>query len=147
MLVVSIGVLLAACGGGGNGGSGPRTGLPVDVSLTEYSVSLGRSSVPAGSTVFDVSNRGPDKEHEFVLVKTDLAPDKLPTKPDGTVDEMGQGIEILGEIEPFAPGETKDKSFELVAGKYVMFCNILDTSSAPAKAHYQLGMRAGFSVS
>jgi len=134
MLIGSVAALCAACGGGGGGGAGPRAGLPIDVSLTEYSISLGRSDIPAGSTVFDVSNRGPDKDHEFVLVKTDLAPNKLPTKPDGTVDEAGAGMEILGQIAAFAPGDTKMKSFELVAGKYVMFCNLLDTSSTPAKA-------------
>ena len=44
----------------------------------------------------------------------------------------------VGEIGNIGKGKTKSKTFTLKAGKYVLVCNI-------AK-HYQLGMRAPFTV-
>ena len=46
-------------------------------------------SADAGDVKFNVENTGLDDVHEFVVLKTDLDPDALPTLPDGSVDENG----------------------------------------------------------
>jgi uncharacterized cupredoxin-like copper-binding protein len=54
-------------------------GSTTKVSVIEqnYGIFLNRVIVPAGTVEFDLSNSGPD-QHEFVIFKTDLAPDQLP---------------------------------------------------------------------
>jgi hypothetical protein len=45
---------------------------------------------------------------EFVVFRTDLGPTELPTDENGAVDETGEGIELIGEIEDIPVGETKN---------------------------------------
>jgi uncharacterized cupredoxin-like copper-binding protein len=124
-----------ACGGGGG---------TVDVTLQEFAVGADPSSVGAGDVKFDVTNNGPEDEHEFVVIKTDLAPTELPVDENGAVDEEGAGIDVIGEIEPFAVGQTKSITFDLEAGSYVLICNVWDAQEQ--EAHYSEGMRTGFTV-
>jgi hypothetical protein len=78
---------------GASGGSGAQTGAgAVDITLQEYAIIPGAASTPAGSVTFNVTNKGPDEVHEFVVIQTDLAPDALPTGKDGSVDEEGEGV-------------------------------------------------------
>jgi uncharacterized cupredoxin-like copper-binding protein len=114
------------------------------VSVHEFEVVPETSSASAGEVTFTVTNTGPDDVHEFVVVKTDLAPDALPTEANGAVDESGAGIEPVDEIEDIAVGDTASVTVNLEAGSYVLMCNIYD--KAEKEAHYQQGMRTGFTV-
>lgn len=122
----------------------------VAVTLQEYAVLPAQASAPAGTVTFAVENKGPKHNHELVVVRTDLAPESLPTKADGSVDETGAGIaQALGEIEELAPNKTESKAFELQAGKYVLFCNLVEAHDGMADmpmVHYKLGMRTAFTV-
>jgi uncharacterized cupredoxin-like copper-binding protein len=130
---------LAACGGGEE--------TTVAVTVQEFSVLPAQDSAPAGSITFDVENTGPEDTHEFVVIKTDLAPDALPTAEDGSVDETGEGIdEVIGEIEDIATGSTETLTVDLEAGSYVLLCNIVEEEGGDTLVHYQLGMRTGFTV-
>ena len=93
---------------------------------------------------FNATNNGPDDDHEFVVIQTDLSPTDLPTKPDGSVDEEGAGITVIDEIEPFAVGKTETLTVDLDAGSYALICNVYDAKEK--EAHYQEGMRTGFTV-
>ena len=55
--------------------------------------------------------------HEFVVIATDLAITELPTVEDGSVDEAGEGLEVIGEIEDIPVGETQSVTLDLEAGK------------------------------
>ena len=68
----------------------------VQITLQEFSVSADPASVPAGSVTFEATNDGPDDVHEFVVIATDLAITELPTAEDGSVDEAGEGLEVIG---------------------------------------------------
>jgi uncharacterized cupredoxin-like copper-binding protein len=116
----------------------------VDVTLQEFAIGTSVTSAPAGSVTFDASNEGPDDDHEFVIIKTDLGLTELPTNPDGSVDEEGAGIEAIDEIAEFPPGETATLTVDLDAGNYVFICNVYD--EADQESHYQEGMRAAFVV-
>jgi hypothetical protein len=129
---------LVACGGSKQ--------TAVDVTLQEYSVILAADSAPAGEVTFDVENTGPNDPHEFVVIRTDLAPDALPTSDDGSVDEEGVGIDVIGEIEAFPVGETHSATFDLEAGGYVFICNVVEEDDGETEAHYQQGMRTAFTV-
>lgn len=132
---------IASCGGDDGGGGG---GGNVAVTLQEFSVGTDPASAPAGSVTFDATNDGPDDQHEFVVIKTDLGLTDLPTDENGAVDEEGDGIEIIDEIEPFDVGETKTLTVDLEAGSYVLICNVWDEEEQ--EAHYQEGMRTSFTV-
>jgi uncharacterized cupredoxin-like copper-binding protein len=95
---------------------------------------------------FTVNNTGPEDTHEFVVFKTDLAPDALPTAPDGSVDEEGEGVQLVDEIEDIAVGDTPTLTVTLDAGSYVLICNIVEDEGDEAIVHYQQGMRTAFTV-
>jgi len=116
----------------------------VAVSLQEWSVVPAQSSAPAGDVTFEVTNDGPEDIHEFVVLRTDLDPADLPVDEDGVVGEEGEGIEVIDEIEDIPVGDSQDLTVSLDAGNYVLLCNIW--SPEEAEAHYQMGMRVGFTV-
>ena len=105
-----------------------------------------QDSAPAGEVTFNVGNVGPEDTHEFVIFRTDLAPDALPTAPDGSVDEEGEGVELIDEIEDIAVGATPTLTVSLDAGSYVLICNIVEDEGDETIVHYQQGMWTGFTV-
>jgi uncharacterized cupredoxin-like copper-binding protein len=146
------GLALVACGGE-EPAQAPTTQAPtttavttVGVTLQEFSVTPAPKSAPAGQVTFDAKNTGPKDPHELVVIKTDLAPDALPTTSEGKVDENGAGIEVIGEIEEFKVGETQSKAFDLTAGSYVLICNVVEEEEGKTEAHYKQGMRTDFTV-
>ena len=147
--VAALALVSAGCSdddGDTTGATGQETGAggAVDVTVQEFAVIPASASAPAGDVTFNVTNEGPDDVHEFVVFQTDLAPDALPTNDDGTVDEEGEGVELQGEIEDIAVGDTQNLTVDLPAGNYVFICNIYD--AAEKEAHYQEGMRVAFTV-
>jgi len=112
--------------------------LPADVNvivdMKEYTITLNTPTAKAGVVKFGIRNIG-TMVHDFDLIKTDLAPDKLPidlasakAKTDGLVKQM---INI-------AQGRVTTLEAQLEAGHYVIICNVA--------GHYQLGMRAELTV-
>lgn len=147
-------VLLAACGDDDDNTSTPTaartstaagTPIVVDVGLNDYEVVPDPDSGPAaGDYEFQVTNTGPSV-HEFVVVKTDLAADNLPTDSEGAVVEGG-ALEAIGEIEDIAVGSPQTFTASLDAGHYVLFCNIVEQGGGGAVAHYVQGMHKDFTV-
>lgn len=131
----------AACVPVGEGG-----GVPVAVTLTEWAVAPDPAEAPAGAVTFAIDNAG-EEVHELVVVRADSPEDLIVT--DGQVDEeaLPEGA-FIGEVEGFPAGETCEGTFELAAGDYVLFCNILETEAdGSVESHYEEGMFTGFSVS
>ena len=124
--------------------TGGAAGTEVDVTLQEFSVIPDVDSVEAGEVTFKVENVGPDDVHEFVIFKTELEPDALPTVADSSVDEAGEGVELIDEIEDIPVGETQSVTVDLEAGSYVLICNIYDETEN--EAHYAEGMHTAFTV-
>ena len=125
-------VFLAGCAAQG---AQPGTGGQVSVTLTDTGVTLGQSSINSGPVTFKVKNAG-SIEHELVVVRTDIAQDKL--QPDA--DEPGKMSEegAQGESGDLAAGLTKDFTLNLSPGKYVLMCN--------QPGHYMVGMHIAFVV-
>jgi len=147
-------VALVACSSSDNGSSGSTTkaasitspaasaGNTVDVVIKEWSINPSVLTAKAGTITFNVNNTGPKEEHEFVVLKTDLAPADLPKLDNGSVDEEGAGITSPGEIEGIAPGDQKTATFDLTPGKYILICNIIEGN----EVHFQEGMYREFTV-
>ena len=147
-LAVILAVLAVACGDddddddGGDGG-GATT---VDVLLSEFIVEPDPASAGAGDITFAVTNEG-EEVHEFVIVKTDLAADALPTLDDGSFDEEGEGVEVVDEIEDIAAGANGEVTANLETGGYILLCNLVEEEdSGETESHYEEGMHAAFTV-
>ena len=125
----------------------PSGATSVSVALQEFAIVPSVASVPAGTVKFVTKNTGPDDVHEMVVLRTDLDPAALPVDKDGKADEEGDGITSIGETGDVAVGETKEASFDLAPGKYVLICNIVQTEpDGSIEAHYKVGMRTAFTV-
>lgn len=118
---------------------GPTT---VDVAIKEWKFEPTRTSAPAGKVTFTATNNGKEV-HELVLFQTDLAPGDLPTDEDGAVDERGEGLTPVDEVEDVKPGKTKSFTVNLKPGKYVMACNVVEDG----EVHYEHKMYRAFTVS
>ncbi|MGZ8687597.1 MAG: cupredoxin domain-containing protein [Gaiellaceae bacterium] len=104
----------------------------VKVSLKEFKVLPSTKSVKAGKVTFSAKNVG-NVDHELVVIKTNVAPGKLPVKND-KASEKG----LVGKIPELKPGKSGKVTLKLAKGKYVLLCNIA--------AHYQAGQYTAFSV-
>ncbi len=133
----AISVLLAliafvsACGGQP---AGPRV---VNVELTTFAIKPNVSSVKAGEVIFRVTNRAADQAHEFLVIKSDKAPEALPYDSGENIVPEDQ-IESLGEVPELAPGNSGELKLTLAPGKYLLMCNIA--------THFKAGMVLPFTV-
>lgn len=126
----------------------------IGVTLQEWSVVPEEGSAPAGEMTFDVENAG-EKNHEFMVVATDLDLTQLPTNKDGSFDKEGDDVEVVdatnaaahGAMEDHAeiePGDGKEFMYELDAGNYVLMCNLVEETDDEEEVHFTLGMRIPF---
>lgn len=142
---LAVAVAAAGCGDdetttGETAATGATAGAEtINVDMKEYSITPEKSEVAAGDVKFNVSNTG-KLLHEFLVIKTDLAPDKLPASKaqPGKIDEDARDLTVIGEIEDLEPGETDDKTFKVDPGKYVLICNIA--------GHYKAGQYVALTV-
>lgn len=142
--------LVGACSGStatSPDSSEPGAASTVNVTLQEFAVIPEVASVGSGAVTFAIENTGPDDVHEFVVLKTDLAPDALPVDENGAVTEDVDGITLIGEAEDIEVGGAASLDVDLTPGKYVLICNILQTEpDGSLEAHYKVGMRTPFEV-
>jgi uncharacterized cupredoxin-like copper-binding protein len=96
---------------------------------------VNQTTTKSGKVSFKITNTG-SVVHEFVIVQTDLAADKLPTTPDGDVDE--EKLESPGEQGDLDVGKSADLTVDLKPGRYLLICNLPN--------HYKLGMHTEFTV-
>ncbi len=104
----------------------------MNVELGEMYVTPTSKTVKAGNVKFVVKNAG-KMLHELVIIKSDTAYDALPVT-NGRVSEDGS----VGEVADIEAGATKDGTFKLEPGKYILLCNI--------SGHYAGGMRETLTV-
>lgn len=116
----------------------------VAVELSEFYIAPEPAEVAAGTIGFDLSNVGVDP-HELVVIKTDTAPDALPTDDDGAVVEDDIDGEVIGEVEGFNE-DSCHGVFDLDPGAYVLICNLVEIEDGEVEAHYSKGMRIAFDV-
>ena len=129
--LAALALLVVACAGPA---AEAPAGSQVIAEMADYKITVNVPSVKAGSIKIGVRNLG-TMEHSFEVIKTDLAPDKLPV--DGASAKANEDGKV-GEFKSIPAGKSAAVTIDLVPGKYVFICNIA--------GHYQLGMRTGFTV-
>lgn len=161
LLLAVLALVLTACGGDdstGDGGgakiTGGDSGQTIAVTVGESGpddmyMRLNQDSVSAGSVTFLVTNEG-QKEHEFIVIKSDTPAGDFPLAESGGTtegeEEMGHGHdideeaagEVMGEIADLAAGATDELALTLEPGHYALLCNL--------EGHYVGGMWADFQV-
>lgn len=102
--------------------------------LREHTITLTSNEVRAGEVTFVIRNRG-GQAHDLIVIKTDLAADKL------LVDQQTQKASEEGRVdgvELINPGRSGNLRLALAPGHYVLICNV--------PTHYALGMRTELTV-
>ncbi len=137
--LIAVVSLLAGCSG-----SSDTTG-PIAATVKEWQISLSSTTHAAGAITFNIKNDG-DKEHEFVVRKTDLKSDALPLNADGEVSEDAPELTEVGdpsEVAEIASGSSdRTLTVTLQPGHYVIFCNL----HVEDLLHYQKGMHIDLTV-
>lgn len=101
----------------------------------EWAFGTALGSAPAGEVTFEMLNEGA-VVHDLWVVRTDLAYDQLPV--EGGVAVTGGVNEVIDKVLETDAGTTISLTVNLEPGNYALICNI--------PAHYQLGMRAPFTI-
>ena len=115
----------------------PR-GTLQNVLLKDFEVKQEATVVPAGTVSFRLLGQGPTT-HEFIVVRTDRPPDKLPLQRDGlTVNEEAPGVDLVDEAQGLDIDDRQTLVLDLAAGDYVLYCNL--------EGHYLGGMYAALTV-
>lgn len=98
--------------------------------MREYSMGLTATEARPGEVTFVARNVG-TVAHQLVVIRTDLAADKLPIdRATAKASEDGK----VGGVDDVQPGKSLNLKLDLPPGHYVVICNV--------PTHYQLGMRA-----
>lgn len=138
--LLGLAALAAACGGSSADDDASAEDAQqasrnaITVSAREFSFEADQQTVAAGRVTLTLVNRG-SVPHDLVVVRTDLAPDKLPAK-NGVADVPAS--EEIAHVHDVRAGARKSVSEELKPGKYVLICNV--------PAHYQAGMHLALTV-
>ena len=141
--VLAVGVVLGACSSSEPAATATASAAAtaaqpkatVAVTLKDFGVAAAPASVAAGQITFAVQNSGAIP-HQLVVVKSDLAPDKLPQVNQKLVDV--KQVPAVAETQQFDGGKKQEVTATLQPGKYVLFCNV--------ESHYISGMFTAFTV-
>jgi uncharacterized cupredoxin-like copper-binding protein len=116
-----------------------EAGSHITATIADMSIALSTHTVPEGFVTFDITNNGPSL-HELVVLKTNIAPGKLPDNPDeeGMVQEDAAGIVPMGEDGNIPPNTDATLTLHLKPGKYQIICNL--------PGHYAAGMYTDLTV-
>ena len=113
---------------------GAAPGVVIVVGI-EWAFGTGLPSIAAGEVTFEMINEGA-VVHDIWVLRTAHAYDALPVQSGVAV--TGGDVEVVEKVLETASGTTVSLTASLVPGSYVLICNI--------PAHYELGMRAPFTI-
>ena len=133
-------IVLGGCQSASNGDSAEpddSNDRTVVASMGEWYVKPDATEMSEGTVTFRVTNAGSIR-HEFVVVRTSLAPGLIPVEGDARFNEKRGDITIVDEIPEYGNGMTKTLTVDLDAGSYQLVCNL--------PGHYRLGMWSPFTV-
>ena len=114
--------------------SGSDTSGDIAITMKDFSLTAEPATFASDGVTFAIENRGPSV-HEFVIIRSDVEPGELPVA-NGLIPE--DQVDLVDEAEDIAPGTNTTLTVNLEPGSYVLVCNI--------PGHYELGMRADFTV-
>jgi hypothetical protein len=117
----------------------------VNVTLAEWSIVTDPTSIPKGTVEFTINNNG-DQKHDLIILRTNIPPDQLPTKSDGSVDTEATDIKVEHQIDELDSGDKTGRTYDMDAGTYVLISNLVDDNNGTKVAQYGKGMHTSFTV-
>ena len=156
-IVGILGIVAVVAGCGGSSSKSVSSSKNTFV-LSEFKVTPPTNTMRPGRVTLTANNVG-GEVHELVIARAASA-SALPTKSDGSVDEDKiRAADKIGEIADVAAHSQASKLFNLEAGTYVAFCNIIDSmmgsnsmmhgadmGSGSGHVHFSEGMHVVFTV-
>lgn len=157
--VIGASLALGACGSSESGSSRTTSSSENAFALGEFTIIPPTNELHVGAVSLTANNVGAEL-HELVIVRASSV-DALPKKADGSLDEDKIPIaDKVGEIGKVPARSRKSATFDLTAGTYVAFCNLVDnmmgTSSSmmhdsgmepgSGHVHFARGMHVTFAV-
>ncbi len=156
--ILGLALALTSCGSSSKSDSSSPAAENTFV-LSEFTVIPPSNTLHSGPVTLTAKNVG-GEEHELVIVRA-ASVNALPRKSDDSVDEDKIAASAkVGEIEAVAARSNKTKVFDLKAGDYVAFCNVVDSmmgsgagmqgsgmGSGMGHVHFHEGMHVAFTVS
>jgi hypothetical protein len=136
--IFAIFAFAAGCGSTGGGGK-------VNLTLSEWSITADPNTVPKGPIEFTIKNSG-QKQHDLVILRTNIPPDQLPTNSDGSVNTNAPDIQLEHTVDPIDSGDTTGRTYAMDPGTYVLISNMVDDNNGTKTAQYSQGMHTGFTV-
>lgn len=115
--------------------SSGAAGGTLTVDLADFNVKAASATTKAGKVEIAVKNVG-TTPHELVVLKTDADPASLTKDATARVEEAKYAP--AGKTKELNGGGSEKLEVSLVAGKYVLICNL--------SGHYDLGMRTALTV-
>jgi caa(3)-type oxidase subunit IV len=108
----------------------------ITVTETTFGLKPSPDTIPAGTITFHVINQATDIPHQLTVIRTDVAAAQLPV--DSQDDPLMNQLDVVGQTDNIAPGQSADLTVNLSAGHYVLICAL--------HGHYHAGMYADFTV-
>ena len=116
----------------------------VTVTLTEYTVTLDQTSIPAGPVHFIIKNSG-QRGHQFQVY-----PAGMVTQAGGShaMQTMASGAMMgaVGFLQLVPTGQTQVLDVTLPAGSWELACHLQDSQNGQAFDHYDKGMKTTLTV-
>jgi len=98
---------------------------PVLIDLSHFEIIVRTTVFKAGTINFKASNSD-DTPHEFGIARGNSY-EELPLLPNGSIDEAALGADLLGKtpVVDQVLSPTREITFDLAPGNYVLLCNIV----------------------
>jgi uncharacterized cupredoxin-like copper-binding protein len=105
---------------------------PNPITLKEFKVGLPSTTVAPATYTVNITNAG-TVQHELLVFRSDLSPDKFPLDSTGDIQEDGPGITKISDGDNIDPGKSQARTIDLnKPGSYVFVCNL--------PGHFRQGM-------
>jgi hypothetical protein len=143
-LLLALGALISLLGFALGCGSSTDVGK-VNVTLSDGSIITDPPTIPKGTVEFTLKNNG-QKTHDLVILRTNIPPDQLPTKSDGSVNTDAADITLEHTVDAIDSGDTTGRTFQMEPGTYVLISNLVDDNNGTKTAQYGQGMHTSFTV-
>ena len=145
ILGIAVGVALSGCAAdeysydtsGSSSGAQSEKSNKIVGSVSEWKVNVSSRSADEGDVIFSIANYG-SIPHEFLVVKTDFEPGKIPLTSEDRFSENGEGVDVVDEIAEWPVNTAGVLKVNLKPGNYQLLCNIA--------GHYKAGMYTAFRV-
>jgi uncharacterized cupredoxin-like copper-binding protein len=122
-MLACAGLALGLCGGLALAAKKHRAPVHLMIDVQEWSMWPSRASVPAGTVLVELWNRGQDMHDAWIR----------------RVDAAGQMVgPVVGRVSVTRPGQISQTTWHLKAGHYELFCSM--------PGHIDLGMHAKLTV-